>query len=349
MTRRRFHRWILSLGLCVGLFASAHGASLDDYKTRIEGARKLAIGVENTLRNDEVIYSEIRGLVEHVRQNFKGTETVEWSGGAAEVSNEWLLAKTTAFEKETDLKKRLALVVEIRESLSAIAFKIQELESMTAGTRSKDEDKQKLAEILRREEYQKPTPQDESMVQRLVREFLEWLEGLFRFSAPNPSATPADLSALGAVLKVVIIGVLIVVIGFILYKVLPLIAPRAGRVKKKKSKDRVILGERIAEDETALDLLAEADKLAREGNLRGAIRKGYIALLCELSDRKILGLARHKTNRDYLRDVRSRGDLHPRMKVITDTFERHWYGFQESDERDWSQFRNDYEQALRSV
>jgi hypothetical protein len=50
--------------------------------------------------------------------------------------------------------------------------------------------------------------------------------------------------------------------------------------------ERVILGERISAEETAQILFAEAEHLARQGNLRGAIRKGYIALLCDLSDRK---------------------------------------------------------------
>jgi hypothetical protein len=98
-----------------------------------------------------------------------------------------------------------------------------------------------------------------------------------------------------------------------------------------------------------MDLLGDADRLARDGDLRGAIRKGYIALLCDLSDRKIIGLAYNKTNRDYLRDVRSRRDLHPRMKTVTDAFERHWYGLQDSAEQDWARFREDYKEAIRAI
>ena len=48
----------------------------------------------------------------------------------------------------------------------------------------------------------------------------------------------------------------------------------------------MILGEHVSADESAHDLLAEAERLAGEGRLREAIRKGYIAVLCDLADRK---------------------------------------------------------------
>ncbi|MCA1638274.1 MAG: DUF4129 domain-containing protein [Acidobacteria bacterium] len=82
------------------------------------------------------------------------------------------------------------------------------------------------------------------------------------------------------------------------------------------------------------------------GNLRGAIRKGYIALLCELGDRKIIGLSRHKTNRDYLRDVSKRRELYENMNGLTNNFERHWYGFDVTQEKDWEEFRNRYKQII---
>ena len=84
-------------------------------------------------------------------------------------------------------------------------------------------------------------------------------------------------------------------------------------------------------------------------NLRGAIRKGYIALLCELSDRKLIGLARHKTNRDYLRDVRKRADLFENMNGMTLNFERNWYGLRPTDAQDWEDFKSSYQQTISGV
>ncbi len=97
---------------------------------------------------------------------------------------------------------------------------------------------------------------------------------------------------------------------------------------------------------TAVDLLSEAEALARRGELRAAIRKAYIALLVELGDRKIINLAQHKTNRDYLRSVSDVPVLYSEMIGLTDTFERHWYGIAEATLDDWHHFRAAYKSAL---
>ena len=72
-------------------------------------------------------------------------------------------------------------------------------------------------------------------------------------------------------------------------------------------------------------------------------------MLCELSDRKVIGLARHKTNRDYLRDLRTRRDLQTNMSGITNSFERHWYGYQASDPNDWEEFRREYKETVAKI
>ncbi|MBK7512564.1 MAG: DUF4129 domain-containing protein [Chloracidobacterium sp.] len=80
-----------------------------------------------------------------------------------------------------------------------------------------------------------------------------------------------------------------------------------------------------------------------------AIRKGYVALLCDLADRKVIGLARHKTNRDYLSDIRKKNRLFENMKRITASFERHWYGSQTADQREWEEFREQYQKTVSEV
>ena len=100
-----------------------------------------------------------------------------------------------------------------------------------------------------------------------------------------------------------------------------------------------MLGEQLAPDETAADLLTEAERLARAGDLRGAMRKAYIAVLCELGDRKILRLAPHKTNRDYLRALREHARLFQSVQPLTNAYERHWYGLTPASEADWNEFQ----------
>jgi hypothetical protein len=125
---------------------------------------------------------------------------------------------------------------------------------------------------------------------------------------------------------------------------------RGKRLKRapKKRKARIVLGEQLKPDDTSTDLLAEAEALARQGELRAAIRKAYIALLVELGDRKLITLAQHKTNRDYLNSVRTIPVLHSTMRGLTDSFERHWYGFDEATENDWLNFRSRYKAALQT-
>ena len=111
-------------------------------------------------------------------------------------------------------------------------------------------------------------------------------------------------------MEVVVIGLAVAVllyVGVILLR-------RFGRNRRpkvrKKKEARIVLGERLEPEATSTDLLSQAEALVRNGDIRGAIRKAYIALLVELGDRKLISLAQHKTNRDYLNSVRSLPPLH---------------------------------------
>ena len=330
------------------LVIPAFGISLQDHRSRSEIALDLAFQLEDSFRDGVTDKQLLLKFLIHVREKFPVTEKIEWPGGTIESSNEWLRRQVDELEQLDDPIGRSQKMIEIRQYLSTIVFKLRELDQPSTDDRTKDEDKQKLAEILRREEYQKPPVAEESAFARWLREFWDWLEK--QFPRPNlPSNSGSGMEALAFFLQVVFYIGLFALLALIIVKVAPLLFPKLKRTPKPKKKSRVILGEHIDADATAYDLFNDAERLAREGDLRGAIRKGYIALLCDLADRKVIGLARNKTNRDYVRDVRSRANLHPRMKSVTDTFERHWYGFQESDEHDWTQFRDEYKEAIRSV
>ena len=344
--KKILNRTVVSAAVFLLVSVSTFAATLEQHRLRNTAALSLAEVAEYYIEEGEG-QGYVSDLGRNVRENFPAGEKIEWYGGTAEASNEWLLQRVSDLEKEADDEKRLPIIREIRDYLSTIEYKLKELDQPSAAERSKDEDKQKLAEILRREEYQKPEAKEESVFTRWFREFLEWLEGVF--PKPVPTSSGSGMGVLAFVLQLLFYGGLLLLLVLLVIKVAPLLFPNLKRQAKPKKKKRVILGEDIGDDETAHDVFNEAESLARAGDLRGAIRKGYIALLCELADRKVIGLSRHKTNRDYLRDVRSRGELHPRMKNVTDTFERHWYGYQTSSEMDWTRFRDEYNEAIRSV
>ena len=130
------------------------------------------------------------------------------------------------------------------------------------------------------------------------------------------------------------------VIIFVLWKYGARLLPRNRAKKKEKEEARIVLGERLAPGQTPAGLISEAEALARAGDLRGAIRKAYIAVLFELGERRILRLAAHKTNRDYLSAIRrERAALYGDMQPLTHNYERHWYGFAPATDADWHDFR----------
>lgn len=276
-------------------------------------------------------------------------ERIEWRGAQIETDYRWLGERLDAFETDgQSAAKRASILKEIGERLYAIERKLDETENpSTAAARAKDEDKQKLSEILRRTEYAKPEEKQESFFARTWRRFRAWLAEKFpRADVPAPSTD--GLGSLSFVLQMLLYALVLSAIGFLIYRFAPFLAGKFKRRERRERKERVILGERIAADETAENLFSEAERLARSGDLRGAIRKGYVALLCDLSDRKIIGLARHKTNRDYLRDVRPQPELHENMRGLTSNFERHWYGFDAVEEKDWEEFKNEYGRIIKN-
>ena len=86
--------------------------------------------------------------------------------------------------------------------------------------------------------------------------------------------------------------------------------------------------------------------MARAGHGRAAIRKAYIAFLCELADRHQIVLADHLTNRDYLHAVKAELNLYAQMQPLTLTYEQHWYGGVTATADDWTHFRARYQTAL---
>ena len=351
--RSAIFQCIFATLLIAAAVSVSFAAELGDYQGRIDSARA-GIGVllenvaqmeigEQPTQPDVEVFAELRRLIPN-------SEKVDAAGGTIETNNQWFAEGLKVAESEKDLAKRSVILSELEQRLGAVSSKLDELQITTNAERSKDEDKRKLSEILSRPEFQRPVkePEENSENAAWIKRFLEWLESFFpKFSPTEGSAEGA--SALAGMLQWVLIIAVILVLGFVLYKLLPLLTPRLRRAVREEREERVILGEKIGEDQSADDLFSEAEQLAREGDIRGAIRKGYVALLCEMSDRKLIGLARHKTNRDYLRDVRSRREIYEKMNGLTGKFERHWYGSQSAVSDDWEEFRQNCGETLKAI
>lgn len=329
--------------------AAVFAATLPEYRENVRDARDLIYDLlypdEETGKPAKNKVSEAE-ILKEIRRTLPAAEKIEWQNATVETNNQWLTDDLSNYESEAkDSPKRRQILIAAAERLEALDRNLAQLENPAANNRAKDEDKQKLAEILRREEYQKPEKQEESFFQKIYRKIAAWLAQFF----PEPDlsdSTSSGYRSFYLFLQILLYALVFGVVGFLIYKFAPSLLKRFGTRQAKEKQDRVILGERIAADETAENLFAAAERLAREGKPREAIRQGYIALLCDLSDRKIIGLAKNKTNRDYLRDVQRRESLYENVSDLTANFERHWYGFAPTDARDWEEFRNVYEKTL---
>ncbi|MDQ3710863.1 MAG: hypothetical protein M3388_01385 [Acidobacteriota bacterium] len=332
--------------------SSIFARTLTAYRANINSAKLLAQNLFSPDTEDESFTDYLkleRETLREIRAKVPASEKIEWQNASVETNNQWLIDNLVRFEKEPrESPKRSQILIEIIERLDALDKKFDELENPSAQNRTKDEDKQKLAEILRREEYQQAEEKQESFFQKLYRKLIEWLAEFLPRPNPSTASPTAGFGAVSFILQIILYALLFGAIGFLIYRFAPFFAKRFKNKERGEKKERVILGERLREDETAQNLFDEAERLARTGNLRGAIRKGYIALLCELSERKIIGLSQHKTNRDYLKDVRKQNDLYKNMSGLTSNYERHWYGFDSAEETDWEEFRNGYRKAVGS-
>jgi len=285
--------------------------------------------------------SRFEKTIEGIRAALPEHQTVESPEGVCEVDNSWLHRDLKKLTAAVDPSKKISQVI---ESLHAIEARIAERQDQAPLAESKGWAKSRLESILARPEY-KTGERGPNAFTRLLRDFLRWLRKLFPKPGPMESGRANVVSLIAQIL--VVLAALLV-----LAYVVKLLLPRIKRSRKyktpKKRKARIVLGERLEPEETASDLLSEAEALARNGDLRAAIRKAYIALLVELGDRKLISLAQHKTNRDYLNSLRNAPQLHSRMRGLTDSFERHWYGFAQATPNDWQDFRAGYLATLQT-
>ena len=321
--------------------ATVGAIPLSEYHQNIGNAiaalEKLNESVEEESTTD--YQNRFNQTLDEIRTSFPKNQTVEAEGEVCNVDNSWL-HKTV-----DELKSGNGEAEPLIEMLRAMESRVAQRQEMVQTGESKDDARKRLETILARPEYATTAPRGPSALWRLLRDFIEWLRKLF----PEPKQVePGSLGWLNMIAKILVV----LAAGALLFFLTKLLLSRFKRVRKirprKKQEPRIVLGERLEPDQTATDLLSEAEALARSGDLRAAIRKAYIALLVELGDRKIISLAQHKTNRDYLNAVRELPPLHSRMTGLTNSFERHWYGFIEASQNDWQDFRDGYLAALRS-
>ena len=305
-------------------------------KNSIDALHKL--GQEED-ESDSEYEKRFKETIDGVRNALPRTQTVEADGESCNVDNSWLHTALDDLKKD-DLDKWERIV----ESLQAMEVRMSERQSLAPSADKKEWAKGRLESILARPEYASAARGPNALT-RLIRDFLRWISQFLPKPAESDSSALPWINLIAKLLVVITAGVVL----FFIIRLLLHRFKRKGKIKvKKKAEPRIVLGERLEPEQTSTDLLSEAEELARRGELRAAIRKAYIALLVELGDRKFISLAQHKTNRDYVNSLRNVPQIHSNMRGLTDSFERHWYGFAQATENDWQDFRSGYLATLQS-
>lgn len=345
---------LLTLALFVFSSLPAYGRTLEEYGEEVAHLREdfsalistpASESSEETERFEGEVFAEVR--------EFAGdTDTVIFNGSELVPDNHWLLERVNELTAGTRSEEdRKTILLAIYERLGAIEARILELRSAQAAAQSKDENKRRLAEILSREEFKgKPESGDRSVAARFLKWVEDWFRRMFPPPEPRPQTSPSAITA-GLVVQILVYIATAVLLAYLAFRFLPVILRRwrGDKGKKKKKRDRVVLGEKIEAGKTTDDLFAEAEELVRAGKLREGVRKGYIALLFGLGEKRIIGLAHHKTNRDYLHDLEKKRELHGIVSGLTNQFERHWYGSIEAEEKDWRAFSAGFTEAFTSA
>jgi hypothetical protein len=337
---------------CFAVPGRADAASLADYRARVLKASEALEELHETFdAADDVTSPDFLALEKRMFQAMRdalpASEKIEDAGVASEIDNRWLHNELDIYAhiaaSERDKRDELLLRVEAR--LRALEARLAESANAAEGARDKEAEKGRLNSILRRPEYDQQAA-GESALSSVWKRFSDWVRNLFPKSRPFSERTAGTFSLIA---RLFVFALTAAVIIYVLWKYGAQLLPRNRAAKKKKTREaRIVLGERLAPDQTPADLIEQAEALARAGDLRGAIRKAYIAVLFELGERRILRLAAHKTNRDYLSALRrERAALYGDMQPLTHNYERHWYGFAPATAADWHDFRTRCREAIK--
>jgi hypothetical protein len=341
-------------------------ATLADYRARVRGAAALLEELASTYElakksereevwsqegfnsdfivklpdTEKAAFVKVRGLLPQ-------KERVEWGGGSfVEVDNSWLHTEMGEPARSDDYESRAVALRALAVRLRTLDARLAEVEGGDAADATdRDAERGRLNAVLREHEFDREAQRQQGdALPRMVKRFTDWLWSLL----PDfPRVTPGASPAASLLTQVVVFGLCFAVVAYVARRLWLRRRPGVGSLKLKRGA-RVVLGERLEADQTASDLLDDAERLARAGNLRGAIRKAYVALLCELGDRGVVRLAQHKTNRDYLNAVRraERPGLYTQMLPLTFDFEVHWYGLRDASDADWQSFKARCRQVL---
>lgn len=133
------------------------------------------------------------------------------------------------------------------------------------------------------------------------------------------SPPKVDISWMRILVYILIAGILL----YLLYRIITWTLESNGPVKRNRF--RVSSIGQAEENLRSADLDHLLNQLLEKGNYREALRVQYLKVLQELDQGGFIRWKKHKTNGDYLFELKER-PFFDSFKVSTLEFEEHWYG-----------------------
>lgn len=188
---------------------------------------------------------------------------------------------------------------------------------------------------------------------RWIRKIVDW----FRSDRePKDRGGGFDPNSLGAILRIAMfamLAVLLSVAGVYVYRLW-----KSGKAKPGVVEAEAVAAEPDLEDEaTTADALPEdgwlelARDLSNRGEHRLALRALFLATLANLARRRLLNIARFKSNRDYERELRRHAHAEPEMLDLfaasVHVFEAVWYGTRQAGSEEMGRVAENQERMSR--
>jgi len=278
--------------------------------------------------------------VSYIKRLLPGSERIEFEGVETTVDNNWLHVLLNTYAAEPDPQQRAASLNEALGRLRALDAHLRLAEGASASEGA--DSRERIREILSRPAYQ---PEPETAIGAFIKKVMQRIRG---FVGEVYSALSRLLERLfgasagsGWISKVVL--------GLVLVAALVVVARLARRVRRpqtKRRKTRIVLGEEIASDGTSRELAEAGLAAARVGDFRTAVRKLYVSLLFELSERNLIELDDSATNHEYLDKASGLTGLAGPMRYLTERFDFVWYGMFPTSESDFALYLTRYEEAM---
>ncbi len=308
-------------------------ATLLDYEHRVVRA---AEQIER-IKTDKVYGEE--GVI-YIKRLLPRTEQIEFEDGETTIDNTWLYGLLESYSTEKDSQQRTARLNDAGGRLRALDAHLRLAAAPASGEVA--DPHERIREILSRPAYQ---PERETEIGAFVKKVMHKIRGILGeiYSALTrllerlfgASAGSGWIS--NAVLGLVLAAAAIVIARF---------ARSLRRPQTRRKRTRLVLGEEIAVDGTSRELADSGLAAARAGDFRTAVRKLYVSLLYELSERNLIELDDSATNHEYLRRASRLTGLAGPMRYLTDRFDHVWYGMFPSSAADFASYLARYEEAM---